>query len=63
MNDIEDYSSSYLIQELKERGYSEYYVDYDYVDSCLFEDIVSVFDSLSCAKKQKLRDIVVNYGR
>ena len=37
--------------------------DYDYTDSCLFEDIVSVFDSLSSAKKQELRDIVVNYGR
>lgn len=23
--------------------------DYDYVDNCLFEDISSVFDSLSCA--------------
>ena len=37
--------------------------EYDYVDSCLFEDISSVFDSLSVFDRQKLRDIVVNYGR
>jgi len=34
--------------------------DYDYVDSCLFEDIISVFDSLSSAKKQELRDMVMD---
>lgn len=33
--------------------------DYDYVDSCLFEDIVSVFDSLDVFSRQKLRDLVV----
>jgi len=61
MRDIEDYSNYELNQELKERGYSEYYVDYDYVDSCLFEDIISVFDSLSCAKKQELHDLIINF--
>jgi|GEM_PF-4878224 len=35
--------------------------DYDYVDDCLFEDIVSVFDSLSCAKRQELRDLIINF--
>lgn len=35
--------------------------DYDYTDSCLFEDIVSVFDSLSCAKKQELHDLIINF--
>lgn len=34
--------------------------DYDYVDSCLFEDIISVFDSLSFGEKQRLRDMVIN---
>jgi hypothetical protein len=34
---------------------------YDYVDNCLFEDISSVFESLSCAKRQELRNLVINF--
>lgn len=34
---------------------------YDYVDSCLFEEISTVFDSLSCQKRQELRDLIINF--
>lgn len=61
---IDEVEEEEMINHLENKGY---YVsderaisnDYDYVDSCLFEDIVSVFDSLSSAKKQELRDLVI----
>lgn len=61
MRDIESHSTDDIIDELYIRGYSLANDGYDYVDNCLFEDIVSVFDSLSCAKRQQLRDLVINF--
>jgi predicted transcriptional regulator len=52
------------IEFLEESGYtvSEYKeAKYDYIDMCLFDDIVSVFDSLDVFSRQKLRDLVVNF--
>lgn len=37
--------------------------DYDYVDNCLFMDISSVFDSLSCTGRQELRDLIIKNFR
>ena len=62
---IDEVEEEEMINHLENKGY---YVsderaisnDYDYVDSCLFEDIVSVFDSLSVFDRQKLRDLVIN---
>ena len=62
---IDEVEEEEMINHLENKGY---YVsderaisnDYDYVDSCLFEDIVSVFDSLSVLDRQKLRDLVIN---
>lgn len=52
------------IEFLEDSGYTVTYggqgLEYDYVDNCLFEDISSVFYSLSCAKRQELRDMVIN---
>lgn len=33
---------------------------YDYVDNCLFEDIVNKFDSLDLFSRQKMRDLIIN---
>lgn len=53
------------IEFLEERGYivstSKEMNEYDYVDNCLFEDISSVFDSLDCFSRQKLRDLIINF--
>lgn len=35
--------------------------DYDYVDNCLFEDIVNKFDSLSVFDRQELRNLIVDF--
>lgn len=59
MKDIKSHSTDDIIDELYVRGYFLANDGYDYVDSCLFEDIVSVFDSLSCAKRAELRDLVI----
>lgn len=34
--------------------------DYDYVDNCLFEDIVNKFNSLDYFSRQKMRDLIIN---
>ena len=47
--------SGYIVSTPKELN------EYDYVDNCLFDDIVSVFDSLSVFDRQKLRDLIVNF--
>lgn len=54
-----------MIEYLEERGYvvdDERNIsnDYDYVDNCLFEDIVNKFDSLDCFLRQKMRDLIIN---
>lgn len=61
MKDTESHSNKDLREELEARGYILYNEIYDYVDSCLFDDISSVFESLSCEKKQELRDLVINF--
>ena len=45
----------YLVSD--ERNISN---DYDYVDNCLFEDIVNKFNSLSFFDRQKMRDLIIN---
>lgn len=35
-------------------------IQYDYVDNCLFEDIVNKFDSLDFFSRQKMRDLIIN---
>lgn len=62
----DEVSEEEMIDILEDKGYTvsddgTISNDYDYVDSCLFEDIISVFDSLSCAKKQELHDLIINF--
>lgn len=64
-NFIDEVEEEDMIEYLENRGYvisgeGVNSSEYDYVDMCLFDDITSVFDSLSCAKRQELRDIVIN---
>ncbi len=58
MRDIESFSNDDLIEELESRGYVMER-SYDLVDLELYDDIVSVFDSTSCAQRQKIRDLIV----
>ncbi len=51
------------IDFLEDSGYTITYdkgIQYDYVDNCLFEDIVNKFDSLDCFSRQKMRDLIIN---
>jgi len=54
-----------MIEYLEERGYtveadSRSTPEYDYVDNCLFYDIVNKFNSLDCFSRQKMRDLIIN---
>ena len=60
MRDIESFSNDDLIEELESRGY-RMEVNYDLVDLELYDDIVSVFDSLDCFSREKLRDCVLKF--
>lgn len=60
MRDIESFSNDDLIEELESRGY-RMERSYDLVDLELYDDIVSVFDSLDCFSREKLRDYVLNF--
>jgi len=59
MKSIERYSSYDLIEELESRSRRMY----DLVDNGLLDEITSVFDSLNCFDREKLRDLVVNFGK
>jgi hypothetical protein len=64
----EEVGEEELIDFLERRGYiisgdGVSSSEYDYVDNCLFDDITEKFDSLDCAKRAELRDLVVNYDR
>lgn len=52
------------IEFLEDSGYNITYnnqgIQYDYVDNCLFEDIVNKFNSLSVFDRQKMRDLIIN---
>lgn len=52
------YSTEEILRELKSRGHEFYY---DNVDYALWMDISSVFESLSCPDRKKLRDLVVKF--
>ena len=60
MRDIESFSNDDLIEELESRGYVMER-SYDLVDLELYDDIVSVFDSLDCFSREKLRDYVLKF--
>lgn len=60
MRDIESFSNNDLIEELESRGY-RMEVNYDLVDIKLYDDIVSVFYSLNCFSREKLRDHVLKF--
>ena len=63
-NALEEIDDDDMIDYLEGKGYelSDNGIDsYDYVDSCLFDEISTIFDSLSCQKRQELRDLIINF--
>ena len=62
MRDIESFSNDDLIEELESRGYVMER-SYDLVDLELYDDIVSVFDSLDCFSREKLRNEIIKFEK
>lgn len=60
MRDIESFSNDDLIEELESRGY-RMAVNYDIVDSELYDEINFIFESCNVFDRQRLRDYVLKF--